>query len=252
MVFNTYSAVYDVLYQDKNYKEECHFLKRIFNKYGTGEIKTILDIGCGTGSHAILLADMGYEVTGIDLSAKMLKIAAKKANEQKQEIKFVQSDIRHFDLPQKFDVVISMFNVIGYLTTNEDIDKTFTSVNKHLKKGGLFIWDAWFGPAVLSEKPSEREKLLQQTDGYIKRFARPVLDPIRQTVEVNYTVSEIKDNKETKKIQESHLVRFFFYQEILYFMGKNGFQTIKLCPFINERGTVDEHCWNISVIGKRI
>ena len=144
-----------------------------------------------------------------------------------------------------------MFNVMGYLTTNRDIEDSLKSIRKHLNPGGLFIWDAWFGPAVLSEKPGEREKLLQQQDGSIRRYARPVLDVLRQTVEVNYTVSEFKNNEEIKKIEESHLVRFYFYQEILYFMEKSGFQTLEIWPFMKQVGAVDEHCWNISVICKR-
>jgi hypothetical protein len=74
---------------------------------------------------------------------------------------------------------------------------------------------------------------------------------LNQTVEVNYTVSEVKNNREIKQVKESHLVRFFFNQEILYFMEKNGFQTLKICPFMHSDMTVDEHTWNISVIGKR-
>jgi SAM-dependent methyltransferase len=252
MVFEQYSAYYDRIYRDKNYREECAFLKDVFNTWGKRKINTVLDLGCGTGSHAILLAGMGYAVTGIDLSEKMLQIARKKSGELKQKIEFLQGDIRHIDAPGKYDAVIAMFNVMGYLTTNEDIDNALASIHRHLNPGGLFVWDAWFGPAVLNEKPGEREKLLEQRrDGSIKRYARPVLDVLNQTVEVNYTVSEVKDNREIKQVKESHLVRFFFNQEILYFMEKNGFQTLKICPFMHTDMTVDEHTWNISVIGKR-
>jgi ubiquinone/menaquinone biosynthesis C-methylase UbiE len=252
MVFEQYSAYYDRIYRDKNYREECAFLKAVFDSRGKRKISTVLDVGCGTGSHAILLAEMGYNVTGIDLSSKMLQIAVNKAEEQKKKIEFLQGDIRHIDAPGKYDAVIAMFNVMGYLTKNEDIEQALKSIHRHLNPGGLFVWDAWFGPAVLNEKPGEREKMLEQRqDGCIKRYARPVLDVLNQTVEVNYRISEIKDNREIKQVKESHLVRFFFYQEILYFMDKNGFQTLKICPFMDENGVVDDRCWNISVIGKK-
>jgi ubiquinone/menaquinone biosynthesis C-methylase UbiE len=252
MVFNQYSVYYDRIYRDKKYAEECAFLKSIFNTWGKGNIKTVLDAGCGTGSHAILLAEMGYEVTGVDLSAKMLQIAARKTVAQKKKIEYIKGDIRHLNLPEKYDAAVAMFNVMGYLTTNQDIDNALMSIRQCLIPEGLFIWDAWFGPAVLHEKPGEREKTIeQQQDSSIKRYARPILDILNQTIKVNYKVSEFKDDKETKNVEESHLVRFFFYQEILYFLEKNGFQTLKICPFLDENGAVDDRCWNISVISKR-
>jgi ubiquinone/menaquinone biosynthesis C-methylase UbiE len=252
MVFEQYSAYYDRIYRDKNYREECAFLKDIFDTRGEKTVRTILDVGCGTGSHTVLLAEIGYEVTGVDLSDKMLRIAVKKAEEQNKKIEFLKGDIRRLDIPGRYDAVIAMFNVMGYLTTNQDIDNALKSINKHLNPGGLFVWDAWFGPAVLNEKPGEREKLLEERQGgFIKRYARPVLDLLNQTVEVNYTISETKDNREIKQVKESHLVRFYFYQEILYFMENNGFQTLKICPFLDKDGVIDDRCWNISVICKK-
>jgi SAM-dependent methyltransferase len=252
MVFEHYSDYYDRIYHDKDYQEECNFLKRVFDTYGEGKVRTVLDVGCGTGSHALILSAMGYDVTGIDFSEKMLRIAVNKAREQKKQINFLQGDIRHLDLRHKFDAVVAMFNVLGYLTTNRDIENALGSIRRHLIPGGLFTGDAWFGPAVLKEKPGEREKIVEQESGRIVRYARPVLDPLRQTVEVNYTVSEVKDGKETAKVEESHLIRFFFYQELCGFLEGNGMEVLKICPFLKPEKQLDEHCWNISVIGRRV
>ena len=252
MVFEQYSVYYDRIYRDKDYQEECNYLKSIFDTYGEGKVRTVLDVGCGTGSHALILSAMGYDVTGIDLSEKMLRIAVNKAEHQKKQINFLQGDIRHLDLSQKFDAVVAMFNVLGYLTTNRDIENAFKSMRKHLHPGGLFVGDAWYGPAVLNEKPGEREKFVEQESGRIVRYARPVLDPLRQTVEVNYTMSEVKDNKETVRVEESHMVRFFFYQELCGFLERNDIEVLKICPFLKLDGQLDEHCWNISIIGRRI
>lgn len=251
MVFEGYSDYYDRIYHDKMYQEECNFLKHIFDTYGAGKIKTVLDVGCGTGSHALILSDMGYDITGIDLSEKMLQIAENKARGQEKRINFLQGDVRHLDLPQRFDAVVAMFNVLGYLTTDRDIENAFRSIHKHLKPEGLFVADAWFGPAVLSEKPEKREKLIEQHGGRIVRYARPVLDPLKQTVEVNYTVSEVKNDKETARVEESHLVRFFFTQELQEFLERNGLEVLKICPFLEPERELDDHSWNISIIGRR-
>ena len=77
-VFGKYAHFYDTIYQDKNYKKECDFLEKLFKKFSRKKIQTILDLGCGTASHDILLAKRGYNVTGIDMSNEMLKIAKQK------------------------------------------------------------------------------------------------------------------------------------------------------------------------------
>ena len=252
MVFEDYANFYDLFYRDKDYQAECNFVKRIFEIYSQNEIGTILDIGCGTGSHALLLSDMGYIVTGIDLSEKMLQFARNKAGEQNKQIHFLQGDIRNLALSQKFDAVLAMFAVLGYQTSNQDVENALRSVRKHLKLGGLFIFDVWFGPAVLKEKPAERVKDAEQGDGKVIRYAHPVLDIVSHTIEVNYTVSEVKEDQSVAEVKESHLVRFFFYQELRYFLERNGFEVLKICPFMDLDGYLDEHCWNISVVSKGI
>ncbi|MFC1920723.1 class I SAM-dependent DNA methyltransferase [Chloroflexota bacterium] len=252
MVFKDYSNYYDWLYEDKNYREECEFIRRVFQKYADKGIKTVLDLGCGTGSHALIFADMDYEVTGVDMSEKMLRQAQNKAMEQEKQVAFIKGNICSLELPQKFDTVVAMFNVLGYQTTNQEVENTIRSARQHLEDGGLFIFDVWFGPAVLKERPSERVKTLEQGDVQMIRRARPVLDVLKHTVEVHYTVSEVRRDKETIVAEEAHLVRFFFYQELIYFMEKNGFQVLEICPFMEPGGQTDENCWNISVIGRGI
>ena len=74
-----YADQYDLLYSDKDYEAECDLLEEVFRRYGTGPVQTILDLGCGTGSHALLLARRGYQVTGVDRSQEMLAQARQKA-----------------------------------------------------------------------------------------------------------------------------------------------------------------------------
>ena len=80
----------------------------------SSEIKTILDMGCGTGGHALLLAERGYGVTGIDMSESMLSIAKEKARKANISVDLFEGDIREFNTAKKFDAIISMFAVMGY------------------------------------------------------------------------------------------------------------------------------------------
>jgi len=78
-VFNDYARFYDLLYQDKDYKVECDFLEKVFSKFSTRRINSILDLGCGTGSHSLPLAKKGFHLTGVDQSKTMINQAKEKA-----------------------------------------------------------------------------------------------------------------------------------------------------------------------------
>ena len=70
-----YAAAYDDLYQDKDYVAECDLIERVFETYGQGPTRRVLDLGCGTGGHAVILAKRGYDVVGVDRSPEMLERA---------------------------------------------------------------------------------------------------------------------------------------------------------------------------------
>ncbi|MFC2066195.1 class I SAM-dependent DNA methyltransferase [Chloroflexota bacterium] len=250
-IFREYAGFYDSLYEDKDYQGECNFVRSICQRYTENEVKSILDLGCGTGTHALCFADMGYVVTGVDFSEEMLKIAGKKAANYKQSIQFSQQDIRHLEIPQKFDTAIAMFAVVSYLTANQDLEDALMSVHRHLTPGGLFIFDVWFGPAALMQKPARRIKIIEQGDKKIVRYVYPELDIINHTVKVNYTVYEFDRGKRLRETKESHLMRFFFYQELEYYLEKSGFEILRICPFMDLDGEIDKSCWNISVIASK-
>ena len=245
-VFESYGNYYDIIYEDKDYKSECDFLEAIFSKYFSNPVRTILDLGCGTGGHSLILAERGYKVTGIDLSQEMLEIARKKAKERELNIEFIEGDIRNMELNQKFDAVISMFAVISYQITNEDLIFTFKAALKHLKKKGLFIFDAWFGPAVLTQKPSDRFKVIEKNNERIIRFATPVLDILDHTVNVKYKIIKLSKDKVLDEVDEVHKVRFLFPQEIKLICNITGFRVLELCPFMNLGKTPTENDWNVT------
>ncbi len=250
-VFCDYANFYDALYEDKDYQKECEFLKSVFDTFNTKKTSSILDLGCGTGSHSIILAEMGFSVTGIDQSEYMLKTAKRKATEKNVDIEFKKQDIRNLNLPQKSDAAVAMFAVMGYQVSNLDFESTLISVCSNLQQGGIFVFDVWFGPAVIKEDPQDRLKEVISGNKRIIRYAHPILDELNQTVEVNYTVLEIAGNKVMAEIKEHHLMRYFFYQELLYFLGKTGFETILICPFLELHKHLNRECWNITIICKK-
>lgn len=75
-----YAAVYDALYADKDYSSECDLLEQVFREHAARPIRRILDLGCGTGGHALMLAQRGYDVVGVDGSAAMIARAVAKSD----------------------------------------------------------------------------------------------------------------------------------------------------------------------------
>lgn len=244
-----YAQCYDLLYSDKAYETECDFVEAIFRGYSPKPARTVLELGCGTGGHAIPLAKRGYVVTGIDASEAMVAVARGKVQESGLTLNLRQMDIRQFDLGDTFDACICMFNVIGYITENRDIQSLLKSVRRHLKKDSLFVFDCWNGLAVLRLLPSVKTKRVEDKERKITRVAQPKLDAFHHLCEVNYQVEIVRGNT-VEEIKETHQVRFFFPQEMKYYLEQAGFKVLKICPFLNLDGRTDENEWNISFIAK--
>ena len=251
-VFNQgYADQYDLLYGDKDYEAECNLLEQAFKKYGNG-VKTIVDIGCGTGNHSIRLARRGYQVTGVDLSENMLAHAREKAELSNAPFSliFVQGDARTVDLNKKFDAVLMMFAVLGYQLTNENVLAALNTVRKHLNPGGLFVFDVWYGPAVLSVRPSERIKVIPTSDGKVIRAASGSLDTARHLAEVKYHLWRISGDKVVSETEESHQMRYFFPQELALFLSSCGLALQKITAFPSLEQPADENDWNVFAVAR--
>jgi SAM-dependent methyltransferase len=245
-----YSSAYDLLYRDKDYDDECNKIEEIIRKETAGKVRTILDLGCGTGNHVFRLANRGYSVTGVDRSEDMLAIARLKAQESNLDCSFVHSDIRTFKSNKKFDVIIMMFAVLGYLTDNADIEKALATVRKHLKPDGLFICDVWYGPAVLHQKPGHRIRVTEDGDTTIIRASSGDLDGYHHVVDVHFQVWKILGDRLTEKIKEDHRIRFFFPQEVAGFIKNAGLELAMIRDFDDISREPDENSWNIWIVAK--
>ena len=226
-VFNHYAQYYDLLYSAKKYDLEVNYLEKLIKKH-CPNAKEILDLGCGTGTHDFYFAKKGYDVVGIDLSENMISIAKDKQDELGlNKISFHQGDLRTVDLNRQFDVVVSLFHVMNYLTSNSDMYKGFKNAIKHIKKGGIFIFDCWYGPAVLTDLPKIGVRRLQNEKIKTTRIVEPQFYPNKNIVDVNYEI--FVEEVETSKlvvIRETHSVRYFFRTEIELLFNDLGVELI--------------------------
>ena len=139
--YNALAGSYDQLMLDAEHVKRADWLERAFRKSAI-PVQTVLDLGCGTGTIACLLAERGYDVIATDLSEEMLTQAACKAAplEERAPVFLCQSMPR-LRLVEPVDAVISTVDAINYLTREADIRETFRRVHRWLKAGGAFVFD---------------------------------------------------------------------------------------------------------------
>jgi SAM-dependent methyltransferase len=250
-----YAGVYDSLYQDKDYEAECDLLETIFQRFGQGSIHNILDLGCGTGNHTLRLAQRGYTVTGVDRSHEMLVEARQKAASSQAaglDVTFLEGDLRTFRTAQSFDAVLMMFAVLGYQVENADVLAALQTARQALKPGGLIVLDAWYGPAVLVMRPSDRVKEIPIQDGVILRVASGELDTRGQTCTVRYHLWRLEGKTLTGETNEEHTMRYFFARELEFFFQQAGLSLESLSAFPDLDRKPDETTWNILAVGQAV
>jgi SAM-dependent methyltransferase len=252
-----YADQYDLLYQEKNYEAECDILEEMFERYGDGEIRNIIDLGCGTGGHMFPLAKRGYELTGVDQSPDMIAKAKHKLEKNKSigdfhVPTFIEADIRTLDLGRSFDAALMMFAVLGYQLTNDDVLATLHTVRSHLKTGGIFLADIWYGPAVLKIGPSDRIKIIELDDGKLIRTTTADMQVHRHLCVVHYDVLHIREERLISHTQEDHAMRYFFPMELDHYFSLSGLELLGLHPFPNVAESVDTQTWNVLVCGRAI
>jgi SAM-dependent methyltransferase len=248
----TYADAYDALYRDKDYAAECDFLEGVFRRYCGESVRKVVDLGCGTGGHAIPLAQRGYEVCGVDRSAQMIAIARAKAEAagQSDRLRFEVADICQMDLQRTFDVAICMFAVLSYQTSNAALVAALRSARRHLGAGGLFVCDFWYGPTVLAQQPRDRVKIVAVGDDRVIRLAcvSTLLD--RDVVQVTTHILRLHGDRVLQETEEIHPMRYFFQPEIEFFLDLAGLELTAFSPFGRLDATPDDTTWNVSVVAR--
>ena len=128
---------YDKIYHDVDYKKQILFFIKLLERFKKTQSKKILDVACGTGTHADYLQKLGFEVTGLDISEEMLNEARKKNT----KVKFSQGDMNKFQLDEKFGTIICFFNSILYNKNYQEMKGALLKFFSHLEDGGVLIFD---------------------------------------------------------------------------------------------------------------
>ena len=245
-VFKDYARYYDALYRNKDYMKEARDIDRLLRRQaGAQGIVTLLNLGCGTGKHDRCLNALGYAVDGVDMSAEMIQEARVAGSGNDYEV----ADIRTYAPQKKYDAVISMFHVISYQNTNEDVVNAFGTARRALDAGGLFLFDLWYGPGVLTDKPATRIKQVETDRGEtVVRLATATMHPETDIVDVHYDMLILRDGKYST-IHEDHHMRYFFRPEIEFYLNQTGFELLE-CLDCNSLERTDFNSWTAYFIAR--
>jgi SAM-dependent methyltransferase len=239
-----YANAYDALYAEKDYDAECDLLEKVFAEPGR-TVRSVLDLGCGTGAHSSRLAERGYDVVGVDISNAMLGIARRHEHPGSGRVEYVLGDIRSVQLGRQFDAVICMFAVLGYQTTDDDVGRALETVRHHLSPDGPFVFDVWFGPAVESIGPSRRSKVVATDDGEIERRASATIDRNAHLCTVRYQLITRQRGMPEVATDEVHRMRYFFPDELAECLERADLRLSGLAPLPETTAPIDSTTWNV-------
>jgi len=225
--YGKFARYYDVIYQRYEYDQECDFLINMFHRYYEGKVERILDLGCGTGSHDIVLAKKGFKVVGIDSSNTMIELAREKARSSGLKIEFLVQDMREMQLPKDFDCAICMFGGFGYLFSDEDLKSLFKGLRKVLKPNGLFLFEFW---NVDGLKPTPyRSWDKQEKDGIrVYRLSKSDYNADEGVLDIRFALVVLEQDRLIDEFEELHRIRIYSLNEMKKILRDEGFDVLHM------------------------
>lgn len=140
MSYDNFSRFYDMLTDNVEYEKRADYFCRLLSMCGIKE-GILLDLGCGTGSVSVKMAEKGFDVIGVDSSIGMLNAAQQKMFESGRHMLLLNQKMQEIDLYGTVDCAICVLDGINHLDSAEDVRKTFEKVSLFMNPGGAFAFD---------------------------------------------------------------------------------------------------------------
>ncbi|MCE9499879.1 MAG: class I SAM-dependent methyltransferase [Leptospira sp.] len=204
----------------RRFDEEIYFLDDIFKKH---KIKSIIDLGCGTGEHVKALQSRGYEVVGVDSSDKMIGEAKKRFPHCRFETGFMQG----YQATHNYDSIVSLFGSFNYLISDEEVKSCLKLLQQNLKPAGLAILEVWNASPIrrIKRKPISNVTAVKSGTLNIRRNRgfRLTRSDAATVVEVNYVY-----NLDKREVKDKHIMRVFFLNEIKSRLEDHKFEILNI------------------------
>lgn len=222
--YGRFAQVYDFLMQDVDYDSWAAYLGNLLLAGGcTSEAgATILDCACGTGQVTTRLAQMGYEMIGLDVSEDMLRIALERTQELGIRIPFVCQDMREIRLHKPVDAIVCACDGVNYLTSLNDVRAFFEAAYCALKQGGLFLFDI---SSRYKLKTVLGNQFFGNDDQACSYIWKNTYDPDYQLIEMDLTCF-VRQGTFYERFDETHVQRAHSVVELKQILQKTGFEHI--------------------------
>lgn len=217
-MYDRSAAYYDLIYRDlKDYRAETSKIDTLLKRFSP-QPHRLLDVGCGTGEHALRLQQTyGYLVDGVDIQPSFIEIAQLKLPSSRFQV----ADMRNFDLGQKYDAVLCLFSSIGYTETLEGLAAAFSSFALHLKPDGVLICEPWvtaefWTPGIVDVTTATDPK----TETIVTRTREGSTEGTISVLRIEY---EIQSSSGLESFTETHRLGLFSLQQIEEALEAAGF-----------------------------
>ncbi len=248
-----HAELYDLFYGAKPYAAEAGYLHGLLQQFSSTPVRRVLDIACGTGSHAIELEKLGYDIVGSDISEDMLARAREKARGSFLGGSF--RDVRicgRLDVAsQPFDAVLCLFDAIGHVQTTAAIKQAFDAVHRHLRDDGLFVLEFWHAAAMAGHHDPVRVRKLATDRGEIVRLSETTVDHASQCATVKHTIYDLRRDGTYQTAVEQQVNRFFSLQEMSTLLDDCRFDVLQHYSGYTSDQNLSPDTWHIVLVARR-
>lgn len=197
-MFTEPAELYDAIYFGfKDYGTEADQIAALLRTVHPAS-RTVLDVACGTGEHARLLATRhGFDIDGIDLNGEFLRLARLKHPAGQ----FTQADMADFTLDRRYDAVVCLFSSIAYLRTLSNVTRALARFRDHLAEGGVVVVEPWFAPGVMQS--GHHSTRTGEANGIrVERNATTEIDGRISRLRFDYVIEGPDGTRRTSEVHE--------------------------------------------------